>query len=63
MGVNTMKSNYFSAANVCLVISVVALIMAEYGLTSLFGSWQPTHQTAIAFGVISIAISNIGKNI
>ncbi len=56
-----MKSNYFFAANVCLMVSIVALVMAEYGLTSLFGNWQPTHETSIAFGVISIALSNIGK--
>ena len=55
-----MNSYYFSAANICFVISAVALVMAEYGLTSIFGNWQPTHQTAIAFGVLSIAISNIG---
>lgn len=55
-----MSSYYFSAANICLVISAMALIMAEYGLISIFGNWQPTHQTAIAFGVLSLAISNIG---
>ena len=56
-----MKNNYYITAHACLIISVVALIMAEYGVSSLFGNWHPTHETAIAFGVISFASSNIAK--
>jgi len=56
-----MKFNYYFAANVCLGISIAALIMAEFGTSSLIGGWHPTYETAISFGVISIAFSNIGK--
>lgn len=58
-----MNSKYFFAANVCLALSITSLVMAEYGFSSLLGNWHPTHNTAIAFGVISIALSNIGKYI
>lgn len=54
-------STYLNGANCCLWVSVSALIMAEYGLTSLFGGWHPTHETAIAWGVLSIALSNLEK--
>jgi hypothetical protein len=53
-----MKFNQIFA-HVSLIISIVALIMAEYGITSLFGNWHPSHITAITFGVISIAASNL----
>ena len=56
-----MKTHYYLAANTCLIISVVALIMAEFGVSSLSGNWHPTHNTAIAFGVLSLAFSNMAK--
>jgi hypothetical protein len=56
-----MKASYAILANGSLVVSIVALIMAEYGLTSLLGNWHPTHETAIAFGVISIASSGLAR--
>jgi magnesium-transporting ATPase (P-type) len=48
-------------ASVCLGMSVAALIMAEFNLSSIFGGWHPTYETAIAYGVISIAFSNLLK--
>jgi hypothetical protein len=53
---------YLYAANTCWGISLAALLMAEYGASSLFGNWHPTHEAAIAYGVLSIALSNLGKN-
>jgi hypothetical protein len=49
------------AASTCLGISAAALLMADYGVSSLFGGWHPTHETAIGYGVLSIAISLLGK--
>jgi len=49
------------AASVCLGASGAALLMAEFGLSSLLGNWHPTHQAAIAYGVLSIAFSSLGR--
>jgi hypothetical protein len=48
-------------ASVCLGMSVAALIMAEFNLSSFFGRWHPTYETAIAYGVLSFALSNLLK--
>ena len=40
-----------------LSLSVTAAIMADYGFSSLIGNWHPTHQSAAAYGVISVASS------
>jgi len=57
-----MKNNYYIIiSQVCFAVSITALIMAEYGISSVFGNWHPTHETAIAFGIISIASSNLAK--
>ena len=56
-----MNHIYLYAANTCLGVSFAALIMAEYGLSSLFGNWHPTLETSIAFGVLSIALSSLGR--
>ena len=56
----TMIKIFLYLASVCLGMSVAALIMAEFNLSSLFvGHWHPTYETAIAYGVISIAFSNL----
>jgi hypothetical protein len=52
---------YLWGANVCMGISVAALAMAEFGMSSLFGNFQPTHETAIAYAAVSIALSNLGR--
>lgn len=56
-----MSVQYISCSSICLGMSVAALVMAEYGVTSFFGDWSPTHETAIALGVLSVAFSNIGR--
>lgn len=57
----TITKIYLYLASVCLGISVATLIMAEFNLSSLFGHWHPTYETAIAYGVISFAFSNLLK--
>lgn len=52
---------YLWGANVCMGISVAALVMTEFGWSSLFGNFHPTHETAIAYAAISIALSNLAK--
>lgn len=61
MNTKINRYSYEAAANFFFGMSVVALIMAEYGLTSLVGSWNPTHGTAIGLGVLSIALSSLGR--
>jgi hypothetical protein len=53
---------YLWGANVCMGIAVASLLMAEFGMSSLFGGFHPTHETAIAYAVISIALSNLAKH-
>ncbi len=52
---------YLWGANVCMGFSIVALVMAEFGWSSLFGNFHPTHATAIAYAAISIALSNLAR--
>ena len=62
-----MKKNisqiYLYLANACLGVSIAALTMAEFNLSGSFGHWHPTYETAIAYGVLSFALSNIGNNL
>ena len=51
----------YSIAGFFLSFSVAAFVMAEYGLTSLYGNWQPTHETAITSGVLSIAFATLAN--
>ena len=41
--------------------SVAAAFMAGFGLSSLYGNWHPTYETAIAYGIISIAASSLAR--
>lgn len=43
-----LSGGFFGAA-------LVALAMAEFGFRSILGGWQPTHEIAISYGVLSIA--------
>ena len=43
-------------------VAVVALLAAEFEVSSYFGNWQPTHQTAMAIALISIAMSVANQN-
>lgn len=52
---------YLWGANACMGMSVAALLMAEFGMSTLFGNFHPTHETAIAYAVVSIALSNLGR--
>jgi hypothetical protein len=56
-----MSQIYAYLANMFLGVSAAALIMAEFNLSSIFGNWHPTYETAIAYGVLSFALSNIGN--
>jgi hypothetical protein len=38
-----------------LAAGIVALVMAQLGWSSFLGSWSPTFESAIAYGVISLA--------
>ena len=39
----------------CLSFSIVTLAYTEIGFTSWMDTWNPSHETSIALGVISIA--------
>ena len=51
----------YSVAGFFLSLSVAAFVMAEYGVTSLYGNWQPTNETAMATGIISIAVAALAN--
>lgn len=54
--------NFLSwAASTCLGVSGAALLMAEFGISSLLGNWHPTYEAAIGYGVLSIAFSSLGR--
>jgi hypothetical protein len=48
------------AASVFLGGALVSWGMAEYGLSSIWGDFRPTHQTAMTCGIISVAFSSLG---
>jgi len=56
-----MKNKIYSAATFFLGFSISSLIMVEYGFTSIFANWNPTHDTAIASGIISIAFATLAN--
>lgn len=39
--------------------AAAALLMAEFQFSSTWGNWQPSHLSAIAVGILSIAVSQI----
>lgn len=41
--------------------AIVALTMAEFGWSSIIGNWNPTYETAIAYGIVSIACFECSK--
>ena len=43
-------------------VAAAALVMAEMQWTSMWGNWQPTHLSAIAIGILSIAVSQISES-
>lgn len=42
--------------------ATAALVMAEMQWASLWVNWQPTHSSAIALGILSIAFSHISQS-
>ena len=44
-------------------LAAMALLMTEMHWTSIWGGWQPTHLSAISFGVLAVAVSNISESI
>ncbi len=52
---------YGNAARACLGITTYLIIATTFGIGSAYESWEPSYEQAIAWGIVSIACSNLVK--